>query len=114
MEITYPSWFLSQFDTTTFDPPLEMKYGYVGTYMWRVGSRTYRQNINSNCWVAYSGIKCYYIKADEDGNALPVFYANSVEHPITFDQYEKSIETMDGETGNIVCTRTSTFPAIVS
>lgn len=38
----------------------------------------------------------------------------SVEHPITFDEYELSIETMDGETGNINCTRESTNPVIVS
>lgn len=82
--------------------------------MWRVGTRTFRQYIGSNCWVAHSGTNCYYIKADENGNALPVFYVKSVEHPITFGEYELSIETMDGETGNIGCTRESTLPVTVS
>lgn len=91
-----------------------MEYRYVNIYTWRVGSRTYRQYIGSNCWVAHSGTNCYYIKADENGNALPVFYVKSVEHPITFGEYELSIETMDGETGNIGCTRESTLPVTVS
>ena len=91
-----------------------MGYHYVGTYTWKVGARTYRQYIGSNCWVASSGTNCYYIKADENGNALPVFYVKSVEHPITFGQYEQSIETMDGETGNINCTRSGTYPITVS
>lgn len=35
------------------------------------------------------------------------FYVNRTAHPITLSQNGLSIETIDGETGNITCTRTS-------
>ena len=38
-------------------------------------------------------------------------YVNSTAHPITFSTNKLSVETMDGETGNIICTRANSTPA---
>lgn len=100
------------FNGTTFDPPLEMTYAYRDFVYVKIGGRQKRINIDSYCWFAYaSGPTAYYIKASESDSGQLVLddniYVNSTAHPITFSTNKLSIEMMDGETGNIICTRPS-------
>jgi len=121
-EQTYYPWLLSMYNGTTFDPPLEMTYGYRGTVAYKANGRVRSVQVNSNCWFAMRTVGTtttpYYIKAVEDeyGQIQPDenFYTTATAHPITFSQDTLSIETIDGESGNITCTRQGTGTHIIS
>ena len=101
------------FNGTTFDPPLEMTYAYRDRVAVKIGGRVKYININSYCWldIVSGNTAAYYIKASESDSGQLVLddniYVNSTAHPITFSTNNLSVETMDGETGNIICTRPS-------
>lgn len=114
---SYYPWQLSMYDGTTFDPPLQMNYGYYSTIAYKYNGRIRNLYVNSNCWVAIQTVdakntKPYYIIAveDENGSIIPDtnLYITGVAHPITFSTNKLSIETIDGVAGNITCTRQST------
>lgn len=105
------------YNGTTFDPPLEMVYGYRSTVGYKVNGRVRNIVVNSNCWLAIHTVDSrntmpYYIKAveDDDGYMIPDYnlYVATVAHPITFDEFKLSIETIDGVTDGITCTRQGT------
>ena len=93
-----------------------MVYGYRSTIGYKVNGRVRSITVNSNCWSAIQTVDArntrpYYIRAVEgdDGYMIPDYnlYIATVAHPITFDEFKRSIETIDGVAGNISCTRES-------
>ena len=114
---TYDSWFLSYYNGTTFDPPIELKWGYcTSVYTWiTIGGRRMRrtQTINSNAWFVQLDEHNYVIKAVEGPNYyVPVdsLIIDNTEHPVTYNYWKTQIETIDGQSGVMTCTRISYAP----
>ena len=112
----YPSWFLSKYNGTTIDPPIEMKWGYHTTttyYNRRLASIT----LNSWGWVATSLYpqtgntrNRFYIMATANDDGLiesidDKLYVSTTAHDITFSNNNLSIETFDGSADLVECTR---------
>lgn len=113
--VTVPScvsWFLSEYNGTTYNPPIELKFGYcdsVYTIITIGGSdRKTFTNIKSFAWYAQGEREGYVIKAIADGSNFVVdekIRIGRTEHPVTYNTAKTSIETIDGQSGIIVCTR---------
>lgn len=111
---TYDSWFLSYYNGTTFDPPIELKWGYCTEVYIITNGRKRKKTINSNAWFAQVGDEHnYVIKAVEGPNYyVPVdsMIIDNTEHPVTYDYWKNQIETIDGQSGVMTCTRISYAP----
>ena len=112
-EYRYGSWFLSEYNGTTFDPPIEMTYGFRQTITMQIGHRPYTWSVGSYCW--YGGR--YIIKAEklneDDRYYSPTTFGWLNTSPRQIEWYETtytdnlrmSIDTVDGQSGIITCTR---------
>ncbi len=115
---TYESWFLSEYNGSTFNPPIELKWGYcesVYVYVTIAGRRVKRtKNINSNAWFVQLEEENYVIRATNVSNVyVPVdnIIINNTEHPVTYTTtYKTEIATIDGQSGVITCTRNTSVP----
>lgn len=111
---TYAPWSLSMYNGTTFDPAIEMKFGYYSTVAIRVGHRIRTIYLNSYGWLGGQ----YWIpaEANESSIYLPTGFAYITDTsytvlPITLSSDDLSIDAVDGQTGVITCTRTSYSPS---
>lgn len=105
------------YNGTTFDPPIQMNYGYWGTVAIKANGRIRNFPINSNCWLGIITVdsrntRPCYIKGIENESGSVVadnnFYYYNESYPITFSANKLSIETIDGVEGGITCTRQGT------
>ena len=105
----YPSWFLSMYNGTTYDPPLEMTYGWRNTVSVVISGRVRQVLVNNWCWAgAKTNVGSFVLLADASGNPLDTFYVNSAAYEVTYnDSMKMSIATIGGETDKIICERTS-------
>ena len=114
----YSPWLLTMYNGTTFDPPLELTFGYQSTVTKLIGFRQITFNVFSYCW--YHDI--YFIKAEKEE-------ADQYYKPTTFGLIDtttrklnwykttydnnvvsKSIVTIDGQSDIISCTRLVDYP----
>jgi len=111
------------YNGTTFDPPIQMNYGYYGNVVIKANGRIRNFPINSNCWLGIITVdskntRPCYIKGIEDEYGSVVadnnFYYYDTSYPITFSTNKLSIETIDGVEGGITCTRQDTGTHIIS
>lgn len=105
------------YDGTTFDPPIQMNYGYYGNVVIKANGRIRNFPINSNCWLGIITVdskntRPCYIKGIENEYGSVVadnnFYYYNESYPITFSANNLSIDTIDGVEGGITCTRQGT------
>lgn len=118
VDMFYPSWFLSKYNGTTIDPPIEMKWGYYTTTNYYNNRRVTNITLNSWAWVATSLYpqtgntkNRFYIKATADDGWIESIedklYVSTTAHDITFSSNELSVATFDGNADLVECTRTS-------
>lgn len=112
---TYASWFMSYYNGTTFDPPIELKWGYCTEVYIITNGRKRKKTINSNAWFVQVGDEHnYVIKATQSGNLyVPVdsLIIDNTEHPVTYtDLHKIEIATIDGQSGVITCARATPSP----
>lgn len=118
VNLYYPSWYLTKYNGTTLDTPIELKWGYCETTTIVVRNRPQTISINSWAWVAttlYPATGAYrdrfYIKAnvDEAGFITSLddkFYVSKTAHDITYSVDKLSIATFDGSSDSLECSRT--------
>ncbi len=114
---TYDSFFLSSYNGETFDPPIELKYGYC-TRVYRVitiggKDRQVYVSINSNAWYAQLERTFHLIKAEYTRPYYwPVesMYLSATSYPVTYNENKTSIETVNGQSGIIACSRATQYP----
>ena len=114
---TYDSFFLSSYNGETFDPPIELKYGYC-TRVYRIitiggRDRIAYVTINSNAWYAQLERTFHLIKAEYTRPYYwPVesMYLSATSYPVTYDENKTSVETVNGQSGVIACARATQYP----
>lgn len=114
----YPSWYLTKYNGTTLDTPIELKWGYYESTSFMLNRRQQTITINSWAWVATtlypntgSTKNRFYIKANADENGTITslddkFYVNTTAHDITYAADELSIATFDESSDSLECSRT--------
>ena len=117
VKTSYAPWTLSKWDGTDLDEPVTLEFGYYDVVKVKVGFVSKTITVQSFAWVYrnFNGGYADIIKAEEDQNGLcqPTGIAKSTgEAPsylaITLSNDGKSIETVDGQSDVVTCTRTST------
>lgn len=105
----YYPWSLSYYNGTTFDPPYELVFDYKKYVSFFDGRRLNTININSYCWIYNpNNTTLYFIPCSSNGVPTGTMGIGKTSYPITLSQDGLSIETINGQSGNITCTRTST------
>lgn len=114
---------MTKYFETTFAPAVSLTFGYITSLLVKKGSATRTVAVGSWGW-KYSPTQYthYIIKATADDDltyATPthIAYINSTTVnwlEITLSSDLKSIETVGGETGQVVCTRTSWLRSVNS
>lgn len=111
----YP-WILSTLSGTSFDPVIEMKWGYQ--YLRSKRGSVIRTLYQGPCWKSplIDGTTTYLINNDCDKFYIITgdpsrtgFYTGSSYKTITLASGGLSVETYDGQTEQIVCTRQGTI-----
>jgi hypothetical protein len=114
----FPSWYLAKYYDTEYSPSVEMVWTYIATITYRASGRTRQLGINRWGWKGRdetNGVNYFLTSTEEDQWAedwtTGKFYKyTSTTTPttkdITLSSDEKSIETIDGLTDQITCTRT--------
>ena len=111
--LEYSSWALTKWYDYEYDTPLNLEGPkYVDTLSWRVGARPVKAYVGSYCWIYSGGSYFYVLKAEETANGgfqptsiARVSSASPTWLDVTLNEGQYSIETVGGETSQVVCTR---------
>jgi len=118
VNLYYPSWYLTKYNGTTLDTPIELKWGYYENTIFMLNRRQHTITINSWAWVAttlYPNTgntkNRFYIKANANEAGIITslddkFYVNATAHDITYAANELSIATFDESSDSLECSRT--------
>ena len=114
---SYYPWYLSQYYATAFDPAIEMNFNDWGTIQWKVGRRLQSIYIGPAWGSTTVGNERYFLLAetnDEGETYTPtgtLKYLSAGVAPtnktVTFSANNLSVETIEGESGQIACARVS-------
>ena len=122
----YYPWQLTKWYSDTFATPLQLEFKYIGNIqvplMPSMPIPT-SKTINQYGWIASSGqLTHYIIKAEHTSPTKPDYFEataigkfdapSSNFMPITLSNNLKSVETVNGESGVVTCTRTGTYKTI--
>jgi hypothetical protein len=118
----YPSWSLTKYYTDEYQRPIELKWTYLARYQYKKGSRIIPVTVQRWGWFGNDGNGVYYFltSTEEDqwannwttGKLHRWITSSGTIKDITLSSDKLSIETIDGESNQITCTRTSKDIAI--
>lgn len=113
----YPSWSLTKYYTDEYQTPIELKWTYLARYQYKKGSRIIPVTVQRWGWFGNDGNGVYYFltSTEEDqwannwttGKLHRWITSSGTIKDITLSSDKLSIETIDGESNQITCTRTS-------
>lgn len=113
----YPSWSLTKYYTDEYQTPIELKWTYLSGYQYRKGSRLTPITVQRWGWKGSdeNGVHYFLTSTEEDqwardwtnGKLHRWITSSGTIKDITLSSDKLSIETIDGESNQITCTRTS-------